>query len=124
MEKPTLQGRLQEMQAQIVRTNDGPAASESVVWKLEDFDSAEVELIRLLLLDHSLLDLAVEGVSPDDFTLGPLREIYLRICDGFHEAHDTSFEGLMIHFEDPRIRSLLILLNEEAVTRQIGRAHV
>jgi DNA primase len=117
MEKSTLLERLQDLQSKVVRTNDAPAASESVNWKLQDFDSAEVELIRLLLLDHSLLDLAVEGVSADDFRLGPLREIYLRICDGFQEGLDVSFEGLMVHFEDPQIRGLLILLNEEAVTR-------
>ncbi len=117
MDKETLQARLRDLQGQVTRTNDQPVASQEVDWRLQDFEPAEVELIRLLLLDHSLLDLAVEGVSPDDFKEGPLREIYLRICDGFHEALDVSFEGLMVHFEDPRIRGLLILLNEEAVTR-------
>jgi hypothetical protein len=117
MEKSTLLERLQDLQSKVVRTTDAPDASETVIWKLQDFDSAEVELIRLLLLDHSLLDLAVEGVSADDFKLGPLREIFLRIGDGFQEGLDVSFEGLMVHFEDPQIRGLLILINEEAVTR-------
>lgn len=117
MDKETLQARLRDLQSQIARTAEQPAASEQVTWKLRDFEAAEVELIRLLLLDHSLLDLAVEGVSPDDLKEGPLREIYLRIGEGFHEALDVSFEGLMVHFEDPKIRGLLILLNDEAVTR-------
>ncbi|MFO0261623.1 MAG: DNA primase, partial [Planctomycetota bacterium] len=82
MDKETLQARLRDLQAQAARTVEGPAASDPVAWKLREFEAAEVELIRLLLLDHSLLDLAVEAVSPDDFKEGPLREIYLRIGEG------------------------------------------
>lgn len=42
MEKPDLQARLRDLQSQVVRTNDAPAASEEVTWKLQNFQPAEV----------------------------------------------------------------------------------
>ncbi len=122
VDREILQARLLDLRARTAGIADELPGKENNVVRLASFDPAELELLGLLLLDHSLLDLAVENVSVDAFRDGPLREIYEHVCEGFHSAQDVSFEGLMVHFETTATRSLLMLIDEQTNLKQVEAA--
>ena len=122
VDREVLQGRLFDFKARTPGVPDESQDKEKSILRLSDFDPAELELLGLLLLDHSLLDLAVENVPVEAFRNGPIREIYEHICEGFHTAQDVSFEGLMVHFETSATRSLLTLIDEQTNLKQVEAA--
>lgn len=81
-------------------------------------EKTEITLVELLLCDSSLVDLAVERISPEMLSEGPLKQLFVQICDAYHQSDEVSFEGLMLRVEDPLLRNLLVRLDEENTAKQ------
>ena len=82
------------------------------------FDKKESELVQLLIQDPSLLDRAVENVSPEQFGVGVLRDLYEVMGEFFHEGRGVGYEQLTVEIEDPRLRKLVDYLYDEATAKK------
>lgn len=82
------------------------------------FDRAESELIQLLIQAPTLLDTAIETVTPDEFSIGPLQTLYRVMEDCFHDGKDVGYEQLMLELEDLRLKGLVGFLFDEASAKK------
>ena len=82
------------------------------------FDKKESELVQLLIQDPSLLDRAVENVSPEQFRIGVLRDLYEMMGEFFHEGRGVGYQQLAVEVEDPRLRKLVDYLYDEAIAKK------
>ena len=81
------------------------------------FVGKEKELLQLLMLYPSLLDTAIEKVSPDQFVDGPLKAIYRIMDDFFHDGRDVDHDSLMLELHDPSLRNAVSQLYAEASSK-------
>ncbi len=82
------------------------------------FDMKEVELLELIFNTPDLADTAIERVSPEMFTAGPLREIFEILGEFFHDGRDANYENVMLHLDDPSLKNVVEYLLEEATQKQ------
>ena len=82
------------------------------------FDGKETALLQLLVLYPSLLDAAIEKVSPDQFAAGPLQAIYRIMDDFFHDGREVDHDSLMLEIHDPLLRNLVSRLHDEATSKK------
>ena len=82
----------------------------------------ESELIEILLVDSQRSDRIIENISPDQFVLGPMRDIYELICHCYHSGLNIEFDQLMSASEDPAQKSLLVTLVEKGHAKQQAKA--
>jgi len=102
-------------------SNDGDAGSATAIQQAPDsstFDGKERELLQLLILYPSLLDTAVEKVSTNQFSEGPLKAIYQIMDDFFHEGRDVDHDSLMLEVQDPILRNVISRLYDEAESKK------
>jgi DNA primase len=93
-------------------------------------DSKERELIQFLILlsasaeeaGRELLERAIENISPNQFGLGPLRDLYELICEGYHLRHDVNIDWLMLKLEQPLHKNLLVYLYDQALAMRQNTA--
>ena len=104
------------------KTRVRPDASDSDVKKdlvdYSKFDKKESELVQLLIQDPSLLDRAVENVSPEQFRAGVLRDLYELMGEFFHEGKGVGYQQLTVEVEEPRLRKLVDHLRDEAIAKK------
>ena len=104
------------------KTRVRPDASDSDVKKdlvdYSKFDKKESELVQLLIQDPSLLDRAVENVSPEQFRAGVLRDLYELMGEFFHEGRGVGYQQLTVEVEEPRLRKLVDHLRDEAIAKK------
>ena len=89
-------------------------APQITTFDFATFDGKERELLQLLILYPSLLDTAVEKVSPDQFSQGPLQAIYRIMDDFYHDGREVGHDSLMLEVQDPVLRNIISRLYEEA----------
>lgn len=94
------------------------AGNAPPVPKLGKVDGKERELLQLLILYPSLLDTAVEKVSPDQFAQGPLQAIYRIMDDFFHDGRGVDYDSLMLEVQDPFLRNIISRLFDEAASKR------
>ena len=85
---------------------------------LDKCDRKESELIQILSQDPSLLDFAIENVSPEQFSPGPLRKIYELMEECFHAGKEVGYEQLMLELEDPDLKAVVDQLFDEATEKR------
>lgn len=121
IDRKQLQQRLQELQTKVPSYGNAeevsPQQSDAVL--LAKLQTRESELLQLVLIDSTLMDLVIERISLDQFEPGPLRRIFEIMSDAFHQAQDFSFEGLMLLLEDPELKNLLVLLDDQSREKQL-----
>lgn len=104
------------------KTRVRPDTSDSEVKKdlvdYSKFDKKESELVQLLIQDPSLLDRAVENVSPEQFRVGVLRDLYELMGEFFHEGRGVGYQQLTVEVEEPRLRKLVDHLHDEAIAKK------
>ena len=104
------------------KTRVRPDGSDSDVKKdlvdYSKFDKKESELVQLLIQDPSLLDRAVENVSPEQFRAGVLRDLYELMGEFFHEGRGVGYQQLTVEVEEPRLRKLVDHLRDEAIAKK------
>lgn len=90
-----------------------PQQTEPAAVSFDKLDRKELELLELIIEEQTLIDTAIENVSPGQFVAGPLRTLYEYIIEMFHQGQDVSFEQLMLHIEDEGTKNLVVFLGEE-----------
>ncbi|MGI9519738.1 MAG: DNA primase [Pirellulaceae bacterium] len=112
---PALTERMAELRKRQRHTRvDGGTSASS---KPKTLRALERELLQVILRDTTLVDRAVENISPDQFVEGVCRDIYEMICACYHEGETISFESLMLQLEDPELKHMLNELDEESQSK-------
>lgn len=73
----------------------------------------ERELMEVILLEPEGVAAAAEVVLADDIESPQARNIFTRCCDLSHQGITPDFDRLMLEFDDPATKSLLVDLDEE-----------
>jgi replicative DNA helicase len=81
-------------------------------------DRWERELIELLLLAPDVLAEVLRVVRPEQFAVGPLRELFSRACVLSAAGRPPSFAELMADIEAPELKCVLVDLDECAHRKQ------
>ena len=113
--------RLTELRTSLGRqSNQYRPEQEPRVEKIDytKLDRKEKELLQLLIVEPDFLDSAVEKVAPNQFTNGPLKEIYVVMDEFFHDGRDVTYESLMLTLDDPELKGLVDFLSEEATSKK------
>ena len=77
-------------------------------------DRKELEILELVIDNAVLIDTAIENIAPGQFGEGPLRDIYEKMIELFHDGIEVSFDRLMLELEDRLLKSALIFIGDEA----------
>ncbi len=83
-----------------------------------EIDPWEREVMELLLVAPELLPEVLDGVRPEQFAVGPLRELFSRACVLTAAGRTLSFAEMMIQVDEPELKSLLVDLDEHAQKKQ------
>ncbi len=125
VETEQLRRRVAEIRSQSSSRFDsyvtGESASEEAKLNTAALDRKELELLQLMLKDQELVDIAIENVSPDQFSTGPVRDLFSAIIDLFHEGHEISYDELLlaIEHEHQLLRDLLFYMQDESDSRKV-----
>lgn len=105
-------------------TKPRPSADESVAKPQAEIDPWERELLELLLAQPECLVLARSRVRAEQFNAGPCRLIFETCCRLDDEGVVPSFDRLMLRFDEPAMKNLLVELDEtgQAKDRQAADA--
>ncbi len=110
--------RLNELRSSQRPRNHDTDSPQTETIGYSGFDRKESALIQLLIQDPSLLDKAVENISPSQFQLGVLRDLYDVMSESFHDGNDVGYEQLKLVLEDSRLRKLVDYLYDEAIEKK------
>ena len=115
--------RLTTLRRQASSKTPAPRPQEDVPedssWRPGDrLDPCERELIEMLLVHPAGWQIAQATIGAQRLTSAPLRRIYEVGCRLLADGVTPAFDRLMLEFEDPTIKSLLVELDEQ------GRAKV
>lgn len=100
------------------RTDIREPVGEKDLVDYSKFDKNESELVQLLIQDPSLLDRAVENISPEQFRVGVLRDLYEIMGEFFHDGKGVGYQQLAVEVEEPRLRKLVDYLYDEAIAKK------
>jgi DNA primase len=81
-------------------------------------DHWERELMELLLAAPHTLHEVLKDIRPEQFAVGPLRELFSRACVLVASGREFTFESMMIHIEEPELKNVLVDLDERAQSKQ------
>lgn len=93
-------------------TKPRPPADESVAKPPAEIEPWERELLELLIARPECLALARSRVSAEQFNAGPCRLIFETCCRLDDEGVVPSFDRLMLRFDEPAMKNLLVELDE------------
>ena len=123
VERPQIKQRLLELRSSAFRRDAAPVvdAAETGI-DFEKLDRAEAELVQLIMQDSEFLDVACEKISPEQFSEGPLRELYQEICYCFQEGRDATYRELMLEIEDSQLKGLVVFLDSQWHEKKLAAA--
>ena len=84
---------------------------------LETIDPTQREFLELLLTHPECLTSVREQISLDYLGRGISRKIYDACCELADAGIDPSFERLMLEFDDPAVKNLLVDLDETSQSK-------
>jgi DNA primase len=96
-----------------------PAVEVTVV-KLAEIDPWERELLELLIAHPEFVSAASQQIGPEHWTADACRRIFETSCHLNDEGIQPTFERLMLEFDEPGMKNLLVALDENAQAK--GRA--
>ncbi len=87
-------------------------------FRLDKCDPREVELIELILAAPHVFQATIENISPDQFVMGPLREIYETFVDVHRRDREPDFNSVMTVLDQDGLKNLLVAIDEKAGKKQ------
>ena len=109
----TLRRRLEELRKPLDR-RARQLVEESHSDPLAKAERHEVELLEVLLSAPAKIDEIIQNISPDQFVIGPVRELYEALCHCYHTGVEVSFSTAMTAVDDPLLKSTLVAVAERA----------
>lgn len=109
-----LRARLQDLRRR--QTAARPETSESTPPEKLSIDSLpawERELLEIILLEPEGVPAAAEVVLADQFESSAAKIIFERCCELSHSGVTPDFDRLLLEFDEPAIKSLLVDLDEQ-----------
>ena len=79
---------------------------------IDNIPGWERELLEVLLLEPEGVPAAAEVISPDTLESPVAKIIYRRCCELSHSGVTPDFDRLLLEFDEPAIKSLLVDLDE------------
>jgi DNA primase len=85
----------------------------------ERIESWERVLLELLLLEPEAVPEVAQSIPHSQFATEPARRIFAACCDLSRRGIHPDFDHLMLQFDDPRVQSLLIELDQHGRDQNI-----
>jgi len=101
--------------AEVVPSDEAPLRLETI----HAASPIECELIELLLTFPQLLPAARNVFAPGDFVVGACRRIYEVFCRLDDEGTEPSADRLLLEFDEPAMKSLLVGLSQSDRTSEL-----
>lgn len=108
--------RLQDLRRRAKRPAE--LKETEVAETLEPLAAWERELLEIVLVEPEAVAAAAEVISLDAMNSTTARLIFGRCCELSHEGVTPDFDRLLLEFDEPMIKSLLVDLDEEAHAKQ------
>ena len=83
-------------------------------------DAWQRELLEILISHPSCLTAVRADISSDWLTFGPCRRIFEALCQLDEDDLDSAFDRLMLKFDEPGIKSLLVEMDENGRRKKIA----
>ena len=119
LQEAVLRERLDELrrgQSHLGNDSTSGTVQRREAW-LNDAERHELDLLEIAIAQPEKIDLIVQNISPDQFVLGPLRDLYETICHCYHLGMDPNFSTVMTHLEDARAKSLMVAIDERVQSK-------
>ena len=84
-----------------------------------DVDPFDAELIELLTQHPELTDEAIAKIVPEELSSGATRVIYQTYQVVLREGEPVEFARVLTELDDPRLKSLLVSLDEQAAEKEV-----
>ena len=84
---------------------------------VKELDPKEVECLEIILTDFKMLTQTVENISPDQFVMGPCRELYEIMVELDHYAEapgDVKFQAVLTAIEASNLKTFFVELDQRA----------
>lgn len=78
------------------------------------------ELLEILIQFPAYVSTAQSEILPDGLAYTPCRRIYAKCCELADHGIEPNFEQLMLAFEEPAVKSLLVELDETGRAKQMA----
>ncbi|MEC9094394.1 MAG: DNA primase [Planctomycetota bacterium] len=116
IEDQQIRNRLLQLRRDSKSYRSKPTTSESLSGNpaISECDIKEIELLEVLVSDETLFLVAFESISPAEFKVGPLREVYEIYIDLHQKKTSVDFESILTHIEDPQLKNLFVEIDERA----------
>ncbi len=109
----------------------GPAAGErepnatlAATQSIGKIDPWQRELLEILIRYPACVPLAAAAIRPEQLAFEPCRRIYAMCCQLSGLGQSPTFERLMLEFDDPAIKSLLVELDESGLAKAAAEPEV
>ena len=83
-------------------------------------DACQRELLEILIGHPTCLTAARKEISSDWLTSGLCRRIFEALCQFSEDELESAFDRLMLQFDDPNIKSLLVGMDEAGSRKEIS----
>lgn len=122
VEQDALTRRLHELRRSRHRESNRAEQREKVAPKIEwvtprRWDFKQLEVLELLVLQPDFLELVVERIPADWFTLPTTRAVYQLFCQCYEDGIEAAFEKLQLQTEDPALQNILVSLEAIATEK-------
>ena len=124
IDESVLRSRISELRRSAPRHRDqGLSVAVTPRLTVRDLDPYEAELLEILATHPELADMALEEVATEALVSQPAREIYeiYRVVTEKGEAAD--FTRILAELEDPQLKNLLVVLDEQARQKEHHTQH-
>ena len=78
------------------------------------------ELLEILIQFPAYVSTAQNAIPPDELAYGPCRRMYAKCCELADSGIEPNFEQLMLAFDEPALKSLLVELDETGRAKQMA----
>lgn len=108
-----LRQRLEELRKPLERRQKQPVPVQPSD-PLAKAERHEIELLEVLLSAPDKIDEIMQNISPDQFVIGPVRDLYEAFCHCYHTGIELDFSTAMTAVDDPVLKSTLVAIGERA----------
>jgi DNA primase len=108
-----LRNRIRDLRRRTQANNERAAATEATpVEPIEAIPAWERELLEIVLLEPESVSAAAEAIRPEQMESTAARRIFSKCCELSHAGTTPDFGRLLLEFDDPAIKNLLVDLDE------------
>lgn len=112
--------RLARRRPTSVPLDEPPADEAELMEPAGEMDAWQRELLEILIGHPTCLAAARSDIAREWLTFGPCRRIFEALCQLGDDDLDSAFDRLMLQFDDPNIKSLLVEMDENGRRKEMA----